>query len=134
MALGVAVALVGAVQGTLAPQFLYVARSSLAWNAPLAEFTVGALTLVLTTAALIFFVIDLDRHLESQPAWAQRVVRGWVWIGQRALWLAAGALFARLFASRLTLLVAALGDWLWFLQGTTAGRLIGEWWRMLMGA
>lgn len=134
VALGVAVALVGAVQGTLAPQFLYVARSSLAWNAPLAEFTVGALTLVLTTAALIFFVIDLDRHLESQPAWAQRVVRGWVWIGQRALWLAAGALFARLFASRLTLLVAALGDWLWFLQGTTAGRLIGEWWRMLMGA
>lgn len=134
VALGVAVALVGAVQGTLAPQFLHVARSSLTWNAPLAEFIVGALTLLLTTAALIFFVIDLDRHLDSQPAWAQRMVRSWVWIGQRALWLAAGALFARLFASRLALLIATLGEWLWFLQGTAAGRLIEEWWRTLMRA
>ncbi|HAJ38092.1 MAG TPA: hypothetical protein DCL15_20670 [Chloroflexi bacterium] len=134
VALGVAVAAVGAMQGTLAPQFLYTARSSLQWGSELTVFISGALTLLLTTAALTFFVLDADQHLRHQPGWVQRLGRGWVWIGQRAVWLAAGALFARLFAARLTLFIAELTRWLAQFQAADIGATLAEWWRMITGA
>lgn len=134
VALGVAVAVVGAIQGTLAPQFLHSARSSLQWGSEPAIFTTGALTLLLTTAALTFFVLDVDQHLLHQPGWVQRLGRGWVWIGQRAVWLAAGALFARLFASRLTLFIVELTGWLAQLQAAGIGAALADWWRMITGA
>lgn len=133
VAVGAAVALVGAVQGTLTPQFLHTARTGLKWGTPPAEFATGVLTLLLTIATLIFFVIDADRHLPSQPGWVQRLVRGWIWLGQRALWLAAGALFARLFASRLSLFLAELAYWTQIFQSIEIGRVIESWWRMVMG-
>jgi hypothetical protein len=134
VAVGVAVALIGGVQGALAPQFLHAARSALPWGAPLATFVTGLLTLLITTAALIFFVIDADRHLANQPVWVQRLMRGWIWVGQRALWLAAGALFARLFASRLSLFVAEMAYWTQVIRTTELGQMLEGWWRMLMGA
>ena len=134
VAMGVAVAVVGAVQGTLAPQFLYAARSSLAWDSDPVAFATGVLTLLLTTAALVFFVLDADQHLAQQPGWVQRLGRGWVWIGQRAVWLAAGALFARLFAARLTLLIAELTRWIGQLQAAGIGAALADWWRMITGA
>ncbi len=134
VAMGVAVAVVGAVQGTLAPQFLYAARSSLAWGSDPTVFATGVLTLLLTTAALVFFVLDADQHLTQQPGWVQRLGRGWVWIGQRAVWLAAGALFARLFAARLTLLIAELTRWIGQLQAAGIGASLADWWRMITGA
>lgn len=134
VAMGVAVAVVGAVQGTLAPQFLYAARSSLAWDSDPVAFATGVLTLLLTTAALVFFVLDADQHLAQQPGWVQRLGRGWVWIGQRAVWLAAGALFARLFAARLTLLIAELTRWIGQLQAAGIGASLADWWRMITGA
>ncbi len=134
VALGVAVALVGAVQGTLAPQFLAAAQSSLTWGAAPAEFAAGVLTLLLATAALLFFVLDPPRHLIHQPVWVQRLMAGWVGIGQRAVWVAAGALFARLFAARLAFFIAELGGWLWRFQFTEIGDLFASWWRMLTGA
>jgi len=133
VALGVAVAGVGAVQGTLAPQFLSAARSSLEWGAAPAAFATGVMTLLLTTAALLFFVIDADRHLTTQPGWVQRLVRGWLWVGQRAVWLAAGALFARLFAARLTFFVAELNNWSVRLAGAGVGGWLADWWRMVTG-
>jgi hypothetical protein len=134
VALGVAVALVGAVQGTLAPQFLYAAQSSLTWGAAPAEFAAGLLTLLLASAALLFFVLDPAHHLANQPAWVQRLMGGWLWIGQRAVWVAAGALFARLFAARLALLITEVSGWLWRFQLTGLGELFASWWRMVTGA
>lgn len=134
VALGVAVAAVGAVQGTLAPQFLYAARSGLAWDSAPIAFATGALTLLITTAALIFFVLDVDQHLAHQPGWVQRLGRAWVWFGQRAVWLAAGALFARLFAARLTLFIAELTHWIGQLQAAEIGASLVDWWRAITGA
>lgn len=108
---GVAIVIVGAVQGTLLPQFLAAAASGLRWEAPPGLFVTGLLTLVITASALVFFALDPQRHLEGQPVWVQRLMRGWIWVGQRAVWFAAGVLFARLAASRTSLLIAQL-EWL----------------------
>ena len=61
--------------------------------------------------ALVFFALDLARHLEGQPAPVRGLVHAALWFGQRAVWFAAGALFARLAASRTSLLIAQL-EWL----------------------
>jgi hypothetical protein len=108
---GVAIVAVGVVQGTLLPQFLHAAVSGLRPEAPLDVFLTGLLTLLITTSALVYFALDPQRHLEGQPGWVQRLMAGWVWLGQRAVWFAAGALFARLAASRTSLLIAQL-EWL----------------------
>jgi hypothetical protein len=34
------------------------------------------------------------------------VFRVWIWVGKRALWVAAGVIFARLAAARLSLLIS----------------------------
>lgn len=132
-AVAAAVTLIGGVQGTLAPQFMHAARSGLPWDAAPATLATGLLTLLITTAALIFFVVDADRHLAQQPAWVQRLMRGWIWVGQRALWLAAGALFARLFASRVTLLIAEAAHWTQVIQSSELGQMIETGWRMVTG-
>ncbi|GIV74858.1 MULTISPECIES: hypothetical protein [Caldilinea] len=134
VSIGAAVTLVGAVQGTLAPQFLSAARSDLTWGAEGPGPITGILVLVLTVTALLFFVIDADRHLEQQPIWVQRPMRVLLWFGQRALWLAAGAIFARLLASRLSLLAAELAHWSYTLQSTTLGQMLERWWRIVIGA
>lgn len=134
VSIGAAVALIGAVQGTLAPQFLSTARSGLNWGAEWTGFATGVLTLVITAASLLFFVVDAERHLAQQPTWAQRILSIWLWIGQRALWVAAGALFARLLASRLSLLAAQLAHWSSTLQSPPVGEMLARWWRMITGA
>lgn len=134
VSIGAAVTLVGAVQGTLAPQFLSAARSDLKWGVEWPGQIIDILVLVLTVTSLLFFVVDPDRHLEQQPIWVQRLMRVLLWLGQRALWLAAGALFARLLASRLSLLAAELAHWSSTLQSTTLGQILERWWRIVMGA
>ncbi len=133
VAVAAAVALIGGVQGTLAPQFLHAARSGLEWGAAPAAFVTALLTLLITAAALIFFVVDADRHLAQQPTWVQRLMRGWIWVGQRALWLAAGALFARLFVSRLSLLLAELAHWTQVIQSSEIGQAFEHGWRIITG-
>jgi len=126
---GVAVVAIGAVQGTLLPQFLAAARTGLRPEAPLDIFLTGLLTLLITASALVYFALDPQRHLEGQPTWVQRLMRAWVWFGQRAVWFAAGALFARLAASRTSLLIAQLE---WMRATFTATELwqtIQGWWR-----
>lgn len=81
--MAVAVAIVGALQGTLAPPVHASGAHRSAVGAPAEVFLTGALTLLLTTAGLVFFVVDADRHLGGQPAWVQRIMRGWIWLGQR---------------------------------------------------
>lgn len=134
VSIGAAVALVGAVQGTLAPQFLSAARYHLQWGTAWSGPITGMLVLVLTVASLLFFVVDADRHLEQQPLWIRRLMRIVLWTGQRALWLAAGALFARLLASRLSLLAAELAHWSSTLPSTPLGQALERWWRLVVGA
>jgi len=133
MAMALAVAGIGTVQGTLLPQFMQAARSGLPWGAPVETFVAGALMLLLTTAGLVFFVVDSDRHLGGQPVWVQHLMRGWIWLGQRALWLAAGAIFARLVASRLSLFIAELHYLSATFQATGAGESLAAWWRSITG-
>lgn len=106
LSVALATLLVGALQATLLRQFWRAASTGWNWGAPGAEFVNGLLALVLTIAALLAITVDRTRHLQDQPAALRWFAQGWLWIGERALWFAAGVLFVRLFASRLTLLVA----------------------------
>jgi hypothetical protein len=116
------------VQGTLLPQFLSAAASGLQPEAPLGPFLTGLLTLLITAAALVYYAVDPQAHLEGQPGWVRRLVAGWIWFGQRAVWFAAGALFARLAASRTSLLIAQF-EWLRAtLAATELWRAVQGWW------
>ncbi len=103
-------------------------------GAPAEVFLTGALTLLLTTAGLVFFVVDAERHLGGQPAWVQRIMHGWIWLGQRAVWLAAGAIFARLIASRLSLFIAELHYLSSTFQAAGVGESLAAWWRSMTGS
>ena len=108
LAVGLAAGLFGGFQGTFAPQFLAAAQSAFVPGASVADFLSGVLTLLITTAALLYLYGDSARYLTDQPAAVRRVLSGWLWLGQRAVWLTAGLIFARLLASRLSLLIARI--------------------------
>ncbi|MBW7882552.1 MAG: hypothetical protein H3C34_07935 [Caldilineaceae bacterium] len=133
VAMGVAVALVGAVQGTVVPQFVQAARTGFQWNAPLELLLTGILALLITSSALVFFAVDPAQHLANQPRPIQRLMGAWIWLGQRAVWLAAGAVFARLAASRLSLLIAEFDYFVSTVNATGLGQLLATWWRSLSG-
>jgi hypothetical protein len=105
---GLGVGIAGTVQGTLAPQFLRAAALGLSTAAPDLLLT-GILTLLITTGAMIHLRIGRSPGtVDTLPAFMRSLITAWGWIGQRALWLAAGFIFARIFASRITLLLARL--------------------------
>jgi hypothetical protein len=118
-----ATAVAGALQGTFVPQFWHAAQSALDPTAPAATFIAGLFTLVITTAALLFLYVDANARLAHQPAYVRNLIAAWIWLGQRAVWFAAGMIFARLLAARLSLLIARLdyfftalydtGIWTW---------------------
>jgi hypothetical protein len=105
LGVGLAVLLVGALQGTLFPQLIYTIRYGVEWQLPLANLIAGMALLLITTGALVAFTVQ-PHHLAGQPRLLQRLINGWIWIGRRAIWLAMGVLFARLAASRISLLAA----------------------------
>ena len=133
VAAALAIGAIGVVQGTLAPQLAQAARSGLPWGAPLNVLLGGALTLLITTGALLFFTVDPVQHLGGQPAIIRRIMGGWLWIGQRAVWLAAGAIFARLFTSRVSLLLAQFEYWATTFLATGIGQTLATWWENLFG-
>lgn len=102
---GLAAGLFGALQGTFLPQFWRAARIAFDPAQPGLIFLIGALTLLITTATLLYFYVDPTRYLAEQPALIRRLMQGWIDIGRYAVWLAAGMIFARLMASRLSLLI-----------------------------
>lgn len=104
--LGIAVITLGSIQGTLAPQSLRAAATGLDGSGGPAQFLLGALMLLITTGALLQLRIKPSRDLADQPAWVRSLLTGWMAIGKRGLWLAAGVIFARLMASRFSLLIA----------------------------
>lgn len=125
---GIAIAALGAVQGTLLPQFFAAAAAGITWDAPLGSFLTGLLSLLVTASALVYFTLDPVRHLEGQPRWVRRLVLGWIWFGQRAVWFAAGMLFARLAASRTSLLIAQLEFIRATLATTEVWQSLQSWW------
>jgi hypothetical protein len=128
LAAGIAVVAVGAVQGTLLPQFLAAARTGIRWDTSLDVFFTGLLTLVITASAMVFWGLDPRRHLLGQPEWVQRLMQAWVWFGQKVVWLAAGVLFARLAASRTSLLIAQFEFMRAAFVSTELWQTIQGWW------
>jgi hypothetical protein len=128
LAAGIAVVAVGAVQGTLLPQFVAAATTGIQWDVPLDAFFTGLLTLVITASALVFWGLDPERHLSAQPGFVQVLMRGWVWFGQRAVWFAAGVLFARLAASRTSLLIAQFEFLRSMFAATELWQTLQSWW------
>jgi hypothetical protein len=106
LAVGLSASLFGVLQGTLVPQFWQAAQTAFAPGVSIAIFLAGVLTLLITTATLLYLYVDPERYLAEQQMYVRRLLNGWLWLGQRALWLAAGIIFARLMASRLSLLIA----------------------------
>ncbi len=106
LGIGLGAGIMGALQGTLIPQYLRAAQIGFVPDAPGYLPLVGLLTLLLTTATLLYLYVDPARHLQQQPPAVRGLMTGWLWLGQRALWLAAGLIFARLAVSRLSLLIA----------------------------
>jgi hypothetical protein len=124
LAIGLSAGLFGLLQGTLFPQFWQAARTAFdpAMSVPI--FLAGVLTLLITTATLLYLYVDPARYLAEQPAYIRRLFSSWLWLGQRALWLAAGILFARLLASRLSLLIARID----YLVHALANTPLWQWW------
>jgi hypothetical protein len=135
MLLGTAlgVALAGIVQGTLLPQTGEVITDTWATGRSGSVFWYGALSLLLTTATLLHLTLDRNRHVEALPRPFRDLMRGWVWIGQRALWIAAGVLLGRLFVSRFSLIFARLQAISDSLQTTGIARWVESLWNQLFG-
>jgi hypothetical protein len=99
---GLGTALSGSIQGTLIPQAVAATQVS-----PGSGGVLAGLALIITTGALLYLRVPEAGAL-GLPGPVAWLVRVWAWIGQRALWLAAGILFGQLILSRTTLLVERL--------------------------
>lgn len=133
LGVGVAAGLLGLLQGTLAPQVVYAVRTGVDWGAPAGALASGALTLLLAAAALVALTVERERGLPALPALLQAFARLLIWIGERGLWLAAGFLFARLFASRLSLLIDRIAYFFAMLEATGLRRWLEAIWSNLIG-
>lgn len=102
---GVSVALLGVIQGTLLPQIGVLASDNIRVDAPPLALASGLLALLLATATLLQLTWVEEAGAARLPRWLRAPVAVWRWVGLRALWLAAGILFARLAAARLSLLI-----------------------------
>ncbi len=124
LGVGIAAGAVGIVQGTLFPQSILVLSATFSAGRTGGALWGGLLALLLTTATLLAITMGRSAQAEPLPRPLRALLRGWVWVGERALWIATGVILARLFASRMTLLVdrldylvvtlQATGLWQWF--------------------
>lgn len=124
LAVGLSAALFGALQGTLFPQFWRAAQMAFDPAVSMPIFLAGVSTLLITIATLLYLYVDPARYLAEQPTYVRRLLNGWLWLGQRAIWLAAGIIFARLMASRLSLLIARID----YLLITFSATPFWRWW------
>lgn len=128
----IAIAALGVVQGTLAPQFLRAAATGLVGGAPV-EVATGLLTLLVTSGAIVHLRMNPERDLQAAPGWVRGIVRAWAAIGRRGLWLAAGVIFARLVASRVSLLAARFDYIVVTFQQTGLWAWLSRLWEALFG-
>ncbi len=108
---GIAAVAIGSVQGTLAPQFLRAAAIGFRRGEAPIQLLTGAITLVVTSGVLIHLRNNPKRDFGEMPVWLRSIFGNWAAIGARAIWLVAGVVFARLIASRLSLLIGQM-QWL----------------------
>ncbi len=132
LGISIAVGIVGLWQGTLLTQLWRVASPGIAWSAAPAQFLGSILTLLLTTATLLHLSVRLDRQLTNSPVIMRSILEGWIWLGKRALWVAAGVIFARLVAARLSLLIGRMEFFLFSLNQTGVWQWAETLWRSLV--
>lgn len=123
LGVGIAAGLIGVAQGTLIAQTLAAVRLTFAAGRSGGAFWAGLLTLLLTTGTLLALTLDRTRLAGALPGPLTSLLRGWAWLGERALWIAAGVVLARIFASRYTLLV----DRLYYLTATLQATGLWQW-------
>ena len=128
LGVGIGVAVIGTLQGTLFPQYVRAGQIGFAASGPNLQVLTGVLTLVLTTGALLSLFVDVQRHLADAPAAVVAVMSGWLWVGRRALWFAAGLVFARLLAARLSVLITQFETLAAVLHNTAPGEWLTQWW------
>lgn len=129
----VASVVLGLWQGSLLPQFWAAAASGFVWSNSLTEALVSVLVLLLTTATLLHWTTDMDKLVAQQPRWLQQLLMVWRGIGKRALWFAAGVLFARLLAAHLSLVIGRFQFLLLALQKSFLWQGAESIWRLLAG-
>jgi hypothetical protein len=126
---GLGAGIAGGLQGTFLPQFSRATEVGQLLNAAPPLLLVGLLTLVITGGVLLHLQLGTASDVVAGddgrfPAPLRPLLAGWAWLGERAIWLTAGVIFARLFASRITLLIARM-DALFFNQQ------MADFWRWL---
>ncbi|HRJ41664.1 MAG TPA: hypothetical protein PL105_07280 [Caldilineaceae bacterium] len=106
---GLGAGIAGAWQGTLFPQWQRASAAGQLLQAEPGLWLTTLLTLTITGGAwLHLYLGGATADHRPYPALLRPLLSGWAWLGERAIWLAAGVIFARLFASRITLLIARL--------------------------
>lgn len=121
LGISVSALLLGLLQGSFWPLFWSTARSGFVWSTSLGEFLISLLVLLLTTAAFLHWTMPTAHLLGHQLPWIRQPLVWWGGLGKRALWFAAGVIFARLLATHLSLLIARFQfllltfekSWLW---------------------
>ncbi|MEZ4656087.1 MAG: hypothetical protein R2911_00780 [Caldilineaceae bacterium] len=119
LGVGISTTVLGAVQGTLAPQFAATSQSSglsasvlpaaasvlpaAAWD----QIVAAVVMLVVTSGVLVHLYVEPVLLNTAHPV-ARFGLTLWTWLGKRVLWLSAGVLFARLILSRVSLLGAQI--------------------------
>lgn len=131
LGVGISTAVIGGVEGTLAPQFTQVLRSGMPESRPSVssgeQLATALVALLVTTGVLVHLFVEpaLAASEKGGAARAARVgVALWSWLGKRVLWFSAGVIFARLVLSRVSILGAQIDFFVQFLQQTPVWRLI----------
>jgi len=129
LGIGLATAVTGTIQGTLLPQFWRAAQMGITWNGSVEAFFSGIITLLVTIGVFLHLYAapaqqanvekpksNLPKRIQmnqlqsiqdiDDPNILERIISVWAGLGKRVIWLTAGILFARLVASRLSLLIA----------------------------
>lgn len=132
LGVGIAAGLIGIIQGTLLPQAAIVISGTFSAGRTGGALWRGLLTLLLTTATLLALTLGRTPRIEPLPRPLRALLRGWVWLGERSLWIATGVILARLFASRLTLLVDRLDYLMVTLQATGLWQWFAAIWQNIM--
>ncbi|MEZ4710033.1 MAG: hypothetical protein R3A44_22695 [Caldilineaceae bacterium] len=126
LGVGISTTVLGAVQGTLAPQFAAVAHNGRSVSAlPAAADNVMAWDQVAATVVMLLVTTGVLVHLYVEPMLRNRTppvarfgLTLWTWLGKRVLWLSTGVLFARLILSRVSFLGAQIDYFVQVLRTT----------------